>query len=66
MLDLLLWSGSLGDAPLAIGLAWRLFSGIAGRIGPASPDRADSSHTPDIDSARLAARARPLCRRVVP
>ena len=37
MLDLVLWSVSLALTPMALDLAWRLTSGVAGLIGPASP-----------------------------
>ncbi len=37
MLDLVLWSGSVALAPWALGLAWRLISSVARRIGPAAP-----------------------------
>jgi hypothetical protein len=35
MLDLVLWSGLLALTPWALGLAWKLISGAAVRIGPA-------------------------------
>jgi hypothetical protein len=50
MLDLVLWSGSLALAPMALDLAWRLIAGVAGLIGPAATE-AMSPNKHDIDSA---------------
>ena len=37
MLDLVLWTWLLALAPWALGLARKVISGVAGRIGPACP-----------------------------
>jgi hypothetical protein len=37
MLDLVFWFSSVALAPWALGLAWKLISGVAGLMGPASP-----------------------------
>ena len=37
MLDLVLWTWLLALAPWALGLARKVISGVAGRIGPAAP-----------------------------
>ncbi len=38
MLDLVLWTWLLALAPWALGLARKVISGVAGRIGPAAPN----------------------------
>ena len=67
MLDLVLWSGSLAITTLALGLTWRLISGVAGRIASATPAEMAAMETDDVDrgatgrSARAAAQEKGPC-----
>jgi hypothetical protein len=63
MIELVLWSGALALTPWALGLAWKLISGVAGLIGPAAPTEIASSNQHDIDVEQPAACQRLLRRR---
>jgi hypothetical protein len=52
MLDLVLWSGALAVAPLALDLIWRLISGGVGRNGRAAPTGMLSTDNEDVDGER--------------
>jgi hypothetical protein len=49
MLDLVLCSGALALAPWALGLAFKLISGLTGPNGPAVPMEVVSPNPDDID-----------------
>jgi hypothetical protein len=55
MLDLVLWSGALALAPLALGLACKLISGVTGPNGPAASMEVVSPNPDDIDIQQPAA-----------
>jgi hypothetical protein len=58
MLDLVLYSGALALAPWALGLAFKLISGLTGPNGPAVPMDVVSPNPDDIDIPPPAARHR--------